>query len=118
MSTGETREARSVPDRLEDLRRAITIFVVVAILGAVAVSAVWYRLGKVAEVQQDGIERGYKQRAIPCVALATRPGSGIPRYCVEKDALPYVCVAARDVDAATLERVESQAGRACSLPSS
>lgn len=111
--TEETDLARAV----RTLYRAVGVFLVVAVCGCLAVVAVFWRLGQIAHNQDTGVVRGYKQRTVPCVALLSRDAGELPRYCVEPDALPYLCVAVGDVDPAWVQRVEEQAGRACHPPS-
>lgn len=110
-------DVRDLDRTLAGLRRALAVFLAVAIVGALALMLVFHRLGEVEAMQRDGRSRGLKNRVVPCVALMSRAEVGsLPRYCTDADALPYLCVAAGDVDPAWVTRVEHDAGQVCVPP--
>lgn len=98
--------------------RVLVFVAVVAALGALAITAVFHRLGAIQQTQAEGIVRGYKNRTPDCVALLLSSATRLPDVCTEKGVLPYVCAAAAQTNPAWVQRIEAQVGHPCSLPAS
>ncbi len=98
------------------VRSAATVFIVVSIVAALAVWAVFWRLGEIVATQEAGVVRGYKNRTPMCVALLLSSQSRLPDVCTEAEVLPYVCQAAAQTNPAWVPRIEEQVGHKCAYP--
>lgn len=98
------------------VRNTGVVVVLVAVCGAVAIAALFGRLGDLRQTQEDGIVRGYKNRTPMCVALMLSSSSKLPDVCTEDPVLPYVCKAAAQTNPAWVPRIEAQVGKPCSFP--
>lgn len=106
----------NLADATRTLTRAVVVQLVVAVAGAVAVAAVFGRLGNIATTQADGIVRGYKNRSPACIAILRDPALRLPDVCTEPAVLPYVCQAAAQTSPEWVTRIEGQLGSSCPYP--
>lgn len=98
-------------------RNVLIFVVVVAALGALAISAVFGRLGDIKDTQADGRIRTYESRSVNCVALLLAPSMRLPGNCTDRDVVPYVCrTAAQTGMADWVARIEQQIGAPCPSP--
>lgn len=100
-------------------RNVLVVVVAVAVLGSLAIAAVFGRLGGIQDAQAAGRIRTYQTRSVNCVALLLASTMRLPGDCTDPEVLPYVCRTASQTGmAGWVERVEEQTGTPCRFPSS
>lgn len=115
----DEQQAHRIDSVIAFARNVLVLVVVVAALGAFAISAVFGRLGSIQESQAAGRVRTYQTRSVNCVALLLAPTMHLPGDCTDDDVLPYVCRSAMQTGQADwVARIETQTGARCRFPSS